>query len=59
MRRSHLEQYVEIIGILAQNGPLKLTPLMYKANLNCKVVKKDLSFLLTQGLIEERIIEKC
>ena len=26
MRRSHLEMYVEIISVLAQKGPLKLTP---------------------------------
>jgi len=58
MRRSHLEKYIEIIGVLAQNGPLKQTPLMYKANLNCNVLKKDLNYLVKQGLIEERTIEK-
>ena len=58
MRRSHLEKYIEIIGVLAQNGPLKQTPLMYKANLNCTVIKDDLKFLVKQGLVEERTIEK-
>jgi predicted transcriptional regulator len=53
MRRSHLEKYIEIIGILFQNGPLKPTPLMYKANLNSNVLKKDLNFLVKQSLIEE------
>jgi predicted transcriptional regulator len=53
MRRSHLEKYIEIIGVLEQNGPLKRTPLMYKANLNCSNLKDDLSFLVKQGLIEE------
>jgi predicted transcriptional regulator len=56
MRRSHLEKYIEIIGVLAQNGPLKLTPLTYKANLNCSVLKEDLSFLVKQGLVEKRTI---
>jgi len=59
MRRSHLEKYIEIIGILAQNGPLKLTPLTYKANLNCRVLKEDLSFLVKQGIVEERTFEKA
>jgi predicted transcriptional regulator len=56
MRRSHLEIYIEIIRVLAQQGPLKLTLLMYKANLNCGVLKEDLNFLLKQDLVEERII---
>ena len=58
MRRSHLEKYIEIIGVLAQNGPLKLTPLTYKANLNCSVLKEDLNFLVKQGLVEERTFGK-
>ena len=56
MRRSHLEIYIEIIRVLAQKGPLKLTILMYKTNLNCGVLKEDLNFLLKQNLVEERII---
>jgi predicted transcriptional regulator len=59
MRRSHLEMYVEIISVLAQNGPLKLTLIMYKANLNCSVLKEDLGFLVKQGLVEERTIGKA
>jgi predicted transcriptional regulator len=59
MRRSHLEKYIEIIGVLAQNGPLKLTPIMYKANLNSNVLKKHLNFLVKQGLIEKRTIGKA
>ena len=58
MRRSHLEIYVEIISLLAQQGPLKLTHIMYKANLNCSVLKEDLSFLVKQALVEERTIGK-
>jgi predicted transcriptional regulator len=51
--------YVDILKVLAQRGPLKLTHIMYKANLNCKVLKEYLDFLLKQGLIEERIVGKC
>ncbi|MCX6644725.1 MAG: hypothetical protein NT043_05925, partial [Candidatus Bathyarchaeota archaeon] len=39
-------------------GPLKLTHIMYKANVNCKVLKEYLDFLVGQGLVEERIVGK-
>ena len=35
MRRSKLEMYVAILKVLSQRGPLKLTHVMYKANVNC------------------------
>jgi predicted transcriptional regulator len=31
---------------------------MYKANVNCEVLKEYLDFLLKQNLIEERIVSK-
>jgi predicted transcriptional regulator len=58
MRRSKLEMYVDILSVLAHRGPLKLTHVMYKANVNCSVLKEYLDFLLKQGLIEERTIRK-
>ena len=54
MRRSKLEMYVDIIKVLAQRGPLKLTHIMYKANVNCSLLKEYLDFLIKQGLVEER-----
>ncbi len=59
MRRSKLETYVDILKVLAQKGPLKLTHIMYKANVNCKVLKEYLNFLMTQSLIEERRARKA
>ena len=50
--------YVDILKVLAHRGPLKLTHIMYKANVNCKVLKEYLDFLLAQGLIEERLVGK-
>ena len=50
--------YVDILKVLGQRGPLKLTHIMYKANVNCKVLKEYLDFLLKQGLIEERYVGK-
>jgi len=58
MRRSKLEMYVDILKVLAQRGPLKLTHVMYKANVNCSILKEYLDFLKKQGLTEERILGK-
>jgi predicted transcriptional regulator len=46
---------MDILKVMAQNGPMKLTHIMYKANLNCNVLKENLDFLLQQNLIEEQI----
>ena len=56
MRRPKLEINLDILKILAQKGPLKLTHVMYKVNVNCDVLKKYLEFLIKQGLIEERLV---
>ena len=56
LRRSKLEMYIDMLKVLAQKGPLKLTHIMYKANVNCSVLKEHLDFLITQGLVEERTI---
>jgi len=58
MRRSKMEIYIDILKILAQNGPLKLTHVMYKANVNCSVLKQNLDFLIEQNLLEEQITPK-
>jgi predicted transcriptional regulator len=58
LRRSRLETYVDILNVLARKGPLKLTHVMYKANVNCNVLKEYLVFLIKQGLVEERNITR-
>jgi predicted transcriptional regulator len=58
MKRSKLEMYIAILSVLAHSGPLKLTHVMYKANVNCSVLKEYLEFLIKQGLVEERTIKK-
>jgi predicted transcriptional regulator len=58
MRRSTLEMYVDILTVLAHRGSLKLTQVMYKANLNCSVLKENFDFLIKQGLVEERTLRK-
>ena len=58
MRRSKLEMHIDILKALAHHGPLKLTHIMYKANVNCSVLKQHLEFLMQQNLIEEQTIQK-
>ncbi len=58
MRRSKLEMYIDILKVLAHNGPLKLTHIMYKANVNCSVLKQHLNFLIQQNLLEEQTLHK-
>ncbi len=50
--------YVDILSVLSHRGPLKLTHVMYKANVNCSVLKEYLDFLIKQELIEERPMGK-
>jgi predicted transcriptional regulator len=53
-----MEMYIDILKVLAQNGPMKLTHVMYKANVNCSVLKENLDFLMQQNLIEEQVTVK-
>jgi len=50
--------YIDILKVLAHRGPLKLTHIMYKANVNCSVLKQYLDFLIKQELVEERTAGK-
>lgn len=58
MRRSKLEMQIDILKVLARRGPLKLTHVMYKANVNCSVLKQYMSFLIRQKLVEEQPVGK-
>jgi predicted transcriptional regulator len=58
MRRSKLEVQIDILKVLARHGPLKLTHVMYKANVNCSVLKQYIGFLIQQNLIEEQPVGK-
>lgn len=58
MRRSKLETCLVLLETLASNGPLKITHVMQKANLNCNVLKNYFDFLIKQGAVEERYVDK-
>ena len=56
MKRSKLELYLDLLKVLAQRGPLKVTHIMHMANFNCSVLKEYLDSLAKQGLVKEKII---
>ncbi len=58
MRRSKLETYVAILNALAHRGPLKLTHITQKANVNCSVLKGYIDFLVKNDLVEERLAKR-
>ena len=39
-------------------GPLKLTHIMYRSNVNCNVLKDQLEFLIKNNMVEERILRR-
>ena len=58
MRRSKLEMYVDILRILASQGPKKLVQLVDKTDLSQSVLKQRLDFLIQQNLIEKQNFSK-
>ena len=58
MRRSKLETNVDILKALARYGSLKLTHIMYKANINCSILKEQLNSLIEQDLVETTLLGK-
>ena len=58
MRRSKLDMYIDLLKVLALNGPTKLTRIMYQANVNCAVLREIVDKLAKEALIEQRNIRK-
>ncbi len=58
MRRSKLEMQVDILKALACHGRLKLTHVMYKASVNCGVLKQCLDLLIQNNLVKEHTSPK-
>lgn len=58
MRRSKLEMQIDILKALACHGRLKLTHIMYKANVNCGVLKQCLDLLIQHNLVNEHRMHK-
>ena len=58
MRRSKLELHIDILRSLAHHGPLVLTHVMYKANVNCTALKEYLGLLIQHNLITEQTLSR-
>lgn len=58
MRRSKMETCLCILETLESHGPLKITHVIQKANVNCNALKNHLDFLIKQGAVEERSVGK-
>ena len=50
--------YIAILEALAIYGPMKLTRITYKANLNRSFLKQILKGMIEKGLVEEMTLKK-
>jgi len=57
MRRSKLETYEAILGVLAKK-PMKIDGLAYKVGLDLANLRRNLDFLIENGLVEEIFLPK-
>jgi predicted transcriptional regulator len=53
MRRNRLEEYLDLIKIIAQKGPVELTTISNQAKIETDKLTNRIEFLLNQGIIEE------
>jgi predicted transcriptional regulator len=51
IRRSKLEVFADIIKVVAEEGEVRRTRVMYRANLAWKVLKDSLDFLEKKGIL--------
>ncbi len=58
MHRSKLKICIEVLSILASRGPMKLTQLMTKVELNKTSLRQHLRLLKKQGLVERQNLGK-
>lgn len=57
MRKSKLESYEEILGVLVKK-PLTIDKIAYETSMECTVLKQRLGFLIKHGLVGERLSGK-
>jgi predicted transcriptional regulator len=56
MRRSKMEMCISTLEALAYYGPMQITRITYKANMNCGQLKDILADLIQEKLVEERTL---
>jgi predicted transcriptional regulator len=59
MSCSKLERCIEILDMLAHEGPANLSNMRNAVNFNSAILHEHLVFLIEQGLIEKQTIEKA
>jgi predicted transcriptional regulator len=58
MKRSSLEMDIAVLQALSDSKLLKLTHIMYKANVNATILKRKLIYLERKGLIKSHKLHK-
>lgn len=58
MIRSKLETCIDILQLLAEDGPLKITHLINAADVSINQIKQQTAFLVDQGLIIRKPVGK-
>jgi len=58
VRGSKLEMNLDILKILASQGPMELTQLMNKTDISQSVLEQHLNFLIPQNLVEKQNLGK-
>ena len=57
MRRSRFETYLDVLKVLINNGPSKITHIAHNSNINSDLLEEYLDFLIKQRAVEERTID--
>ena len=58
MKRSNLEMEIDILRALSRTKSLRVTHIMYRANVNCTVLKEKLTNLEEKGLVKSIWLHK-
>ncbi len=54
IRRSKIEVFADVMKVIAEEGEMRRTRVMYKANLAWKVLKEALDFLEQKGMVRSQ-----
>ena len=57
--KSKLELHIDVLRDLACHGPLQISNLKDKTKIDGSTLKKHLEFLVQNGLVEKRLINKA
>jgi len=58
MQRSKLETHIDILEVLAREGPSMLTSIMHETHISYSLLKQYLNFLIQHDLVEDQTPHK-